>query len=132
MGLKFQPKPGMVLICDFRGFEEPEMVKRRPVVVLAANRDNARLVTVIPLSRTRPWRHRVWHYQLLQQLKPLDTERGIWAKCDLLYTVSTTRLDLVHIERGRYGPLRMKSTDFVAIHQAAITALGSPRRKMLA
>lgn len=129
MALKFQPKPGMVLICDFRGFEPPEMVKRRPVVVLAANRDNAQLVTVIPLSRTRPWRPQVWHYQLVRPLKPLDIETAVWAKCDLLYTVSTTRLDLVHIERGRYGPLRMKSTDFVAIHRAAITALGSPRHQ---
>ena len=52
MGLRFQPKPGMVLICDFRGFEPPEMVKRRPVVVIASNPDRDQLVTVVPLSKS--------------------------------------------------------------------------------
>jgi len=52
MGLKFQPKPRMVLICDFRGFEPPEMVKRRPVVVVASNPDRDQMVTVVPLSKS--------------------------------------------------------------------------------
>lgn len=126
MALKFQPKPGMVLICDFRGFEPPEIVKRRPVVVVAANRDNAHLVTVVPLSRTRPWRTQVWHYQLAGALHPLDSGTVVWAKCDLLCTVSTARLDFIRIERGRYGPLRMTARDFAAIHGAAVASLGDP------
>ena len=129
MGLTFQPKPGMVLICDFRGFEPPQMVKRRPVVVRAANRDNAQLVTVIPLSRTRPWRPQVWHYRLVRPLNPLDIEAPVRAKCDLVSTVSTSRLALVHIEGARYGPLRMQTSDFIAVHRAAVAALGSPKRQ---
>ena len=34
MALKFNPKPGMILLCDYSGFKVPEMVKRRPAVVI--------------------------------------------------------------------------------------------------
>lgn len=40
MPLKFQPRERSVIMCDFRGYEEPEMVKKRPVVVIARNRHN--------------------------------------------------------------------------------------------
>ncbi len=126
MALAFQPKPGTVLICDFRGFERPEIVKRRPVVVIAASRDNACLVTVVPLSQSRPWRPQAWHYRLAGALHPLDAGTAIWAKCDLLSTVSTARLDLIRIERGRHGPLRLTAKDFAAIHRAAVASLGNP------
>ncbi|MCV2223524.1 type II toxin-antitoxin system PemK/MazF family toxin [Pseudomonas sp. C98] len=44
MPLRYQPKEGSVLICDFRGYEVPEMVKVRPVVVLRKHRSNSLLV----------------------------------------------------------------------------------------
>lgn len=58
MALKFQPKEKTVVMCDFSGFKEPEMVKVRPVVVLAKHKHNARLVTIVPLSTTEPYRCR--------------------------------------------------------------------------
>ncbi len=125
MTLKFQPQPGMVLICDFRGFEKPEMVKRRPVVILASNRDTLQRVTVIPLSHTPPRRYQIWHYRVAGPLKPLDEGPAIWAKCDLLYTLSTARLGLIRIEGRRYGPLRLAAPDFRAIRRAAVASLGS-------
>lgn len=53
MPLKFQPRERSVIMCDFRGYEEPEMVKKRPVVVIARNRHNGKLVTVVPLKQHR-------------------------------------------------------------------------------
>ena len=51
--ITFHPKPGHVLICDFNtGFRPPEMVKKRPVVVISESRQQ--LVTVVPLSTTEP------------------------------------------------------------------------------
>ncbi|WP_414861947.1 hypothetical protein [Pseudomonas sp. IT-P176] len=38
MPLQYQPKEGSVLICDFRGYEVPEMIKVRPVVVIRKHR----------------------------------------------------------------------------------------------
>ena len=43
MPLLYQPKEGSVLICDFRGYEVPEMVKIRPVVVIRKHRANSLL-----------------------------------------------------------------------------------------
>ena len=40
MALAFQPRPGTVVMCDFSGYVVPEMVKVRPVVVIARNRKN--------------------------------------------------------------------------------------------
>ena len=54
MALAFQPRPGTVVMCDFAGYVLPEMVKVRPVVVIARNRKNRQLVTVVPLSTTAP------------------------------------------------------------------------------
>ena len=48
MPLLYQPKEGSVLICDFRGYEVPEMIKIRPVVVIRKHRTNSLLVTVVP------------------------------------------------------------------------------------
>jgi len=44
MLLRYQPKEDSVLICDFRGYEVPEMVKVRPVVILRKHRSNSLLV----------------------------------------------------------------------------------------
>jgi uncharacterized protein YifN (PemK superfamily) len=55
MAIHFHPQRGTIVVCDFRGFEAPEMQKRRPVVVVSPrlrHRDN--LCTVVPLSTTAP------------------------------------------------------------------------------
>lgn len=54
MALKYQPKEKSVVMCDFSGFLAPEMVKVRPVIVVAKHKKNAQLVTVVPLSSTQP------------------------------------------------------------------------------
>ena len=44
--LPFQPKPGMLLMCDFdTGFRPPEMVKVRPVVVISPGRKRILIVS---------------------------------------------------------------------------------------
>ncbi len=120
MALKFQPKPGMVLICDFRGFEEPEMVKRRPVVVVASNPDTVKLVTVVPLSKSPPQYRRAWHYVLKGPLVPLSGGAPIWAKCDILHTLSTARLDPIRITRRHYAPVALAPEDFSGVHRAVL------------
>jgi len=92
MALKFQPQKGDVVICDFSGFVAPEMIKIRPVVVVAKHRHNKKLVTVVPLSTTEPYPLQHYHYAM--PINPLpDTTSSCWAKCDMIYTVSIDRLD---------------------------------------
>lgn len=56
MALRFQPLVGQILICDFpQEFSAPEMVKRRPVVAVSKpDRSRSELVTIVPLSTTKP------------------------------------------------------------------------------
>ncbi len=126
MTLKFQPRASVVLICNFRGFEEPEMVKSRPVVVLAWNRQNRHLATVVPLSTTPPFRPQAWHYRLLEPLGPLPSRPAMWAKCDMLYTVSTARLYRLGATQDGHAALRMAASDYIAVRRAALAWLGIP------
>ena len=64
MTLLYQPKEGSVLICDFRGYEVPEIIKIRPVIVIRRHRTNRLLVTVVPLSTTAPQTVLAHHLQL--------------------------------------------------------------------
>ena len=60
--LKFQPKANTIVMCDFKGFIVPEMVKNRPALVIKKNNQNAKLVTILPISTTngllRAWKMR--------------------------------------------------------------------------
>ena len=99
MPLPFQPKPRTVVYCDFSGFIIPEIVKRRPVVVLRAHKRNARLVAVVPLSTTPPVRVEEHHCRLSQNPLPDSMRTEVWAKCDMVAVVSTARLDLIRAGR---------------------------------
>ena len=96
MPICFQPAPGTILNCDFRGYVVPEIVKPRQVVVLWKHKSVAKLVYIVPLSTTPPL-----DPDLAFELKrpPLlrlgqDPNTRIWVKCDLVYTVSTERLSM--------------------------------------
>ncbi len=132
MSLTFHPKPGMVLICDYStGFKPPEMVKRRPVVVISPRpRRKTQLCIVVPLSSTPPVPVEGCHHRLdpLSLPGPLSAT-PTWAKCDMLATVSLDRLDRVKLGRDVKGK-RLYSTqmvsddDFKAIQQSVLHALG--------
>ena len=130
--LPFQPKPGMLLMCDFdTGFKPPEMVKVRPVVVISPGRkrSRARLCTVVPLSSAAPKPVESFHCRINPQSLPrtLRRRRGSWAKCDMLYTVSVDRLDRVRVKRGgkpTYGTPRVPADVLDAIRRGVIKALG--------
>ena len=110
-------------MCDFRGYVVPEMVKVRPVVVLARNRKNRQLVTVVPLSTTAPTVLEDHHHEL--SANPLPARPGVrcWAKCDMVATVSLARLDRVKGPKRQYVVPVLPNADFEAIRQAVANAL---------
>lgn len=126
MTLLYQPKEGSVLICDFRGYEVPEIIKIRPVIVIRRHRTNRLLVTVVPLSTTLPQTVLAHHLQLeshLQGANPVG-----WAKCDIVATVSLGRLDRIK-SKDRHGKRTYKidelsSEQFLAVKAAVRGALG--------
>jgi uncharacterized protein YifN (PemK superfamily) len=129
MPLQFQPKPRSIVVCDFTGFKEPEIIKRRPVVVLAVHKRNSKLVTVVPLSTTAPDQIEAHHYRLKQNPIPGEQATEVWAKCDMLAVVSIERLDLVRTARGpdgkrQYLRLQIGQDQFDAIRRGVASALG--------
>lgn len=102
MPILFHPKPGTVLRCDYTGFEAPEMIKDRPVVIVSPRSRSHRLVTVVPLSTTEPDPLLEWHCTLTldKPLSPKWPETVVWAKCDMLNTFLIDRLDRFNIIVG--------------------------------
>jgi mRNA interferase MazF len=128
--INFHPKPGHILICDFNtGFQPPEMIKKRPVVVISKCRQQ--LVTVVPLSATEPNPLEKWHHELTDSSLPVSLRgKRHWAKCDMIATVAFGRLDRVcigkHPTTGKrmYQSYLVSSEDFAAIQRAVLHALG--------
>lgn len=99
MPIAEHPPLGTLLICDFRaGFKVPEMVKRRPVIVISPKiATRAKLCTVVALSTTDPVPKMPYHSKLrIQPLlpEPWDNE-FMWIKADMVYSVGFHRLDLL-------------------------------------
>lgn len=127
MALKYQPKEATVLMCDFSGFQVPEMIKVRPVVVLRKHSQNRQLVTIVPLSTTAP-DHMAGHHVVLPSYLP-GSALTCWAKCDMIYTVATSRLDRCRVKSrqgsGReYMTFTMRPEHFAAVRAAVGFTLG--------
>ncbi|KAA0949071.1 MULTISPECIES: type II toxin-antitoxin system PemK/MazF family toxin [unclassified Pseudomonas] len=126
MALLYQPKEGSVLICDFRGYEAPEIIKVRPVIVIRKHRTNKLLVTVVPLSTTEPRTVLEHHFQLESHLQ--GASPVCWAKCDIVATVNLGRLDRIK-SKDRHGKriykiAELTSEQFLAVKAAVRSALG--------
>lgn len=129
MPISFRPSRGDILICDFSvGFQPPEMVKVRPVVVVSPRRRaGPGLCTVVPLSSTEPDPLEPYHHRLSPAAYP--PARGpMWAKCDMVITVSCNRLDRVKSRATQggariYSVPRMPAADMAAIEACLRIAL---------
>jgi uncharacterized protein YifN (PemK superfamily) len=110
-------------MCDFAGNVVPEMVKVRPVVVIARNRKNRHLVTIVPLSTTAPTALEDHHHELAANPLPGKAAVRCWAKCDMVATVSLARLDRVKAPKRQYVVPVLPASDFDAIRRAVATAL---------
>jgi uncharacterized protein YifN (PemK superfamily) len=135
MGIKFPVGVGTILLCDYSrgGFQPPEMVKRRPAVVISPrlpHRDG--LCTVVPISADQP-DHDVDYVVRLEFDPPLPepfSYKVAWAKCDRLATVGFARLDLFHTERDQYGKRRylhpkLSDVDLQRVRTAILHAIGA-------
>lgn len=130
MALPYFPCRGEVLVCDFdSGFQPPEMVKKRPVVVVSRKDSHARrLCTVVPFSTTKPTPVMPWHHPLPHVTVPgLHAATPIWAKCDMVATVSFERLHKPYVKtrQGRsYRELLLMDGDMAAIETCLRAYLG--------
>ncbi|MBM3547893.1 MAG: type II toxin-antitoxin system PemK/MazF family toxin [Alphaproteobacteria bacterium] len=105
MPIDFHPKIGSILLCDFNsGFKEPEMVKRRPVLVISpAISTRPKLCTVVSISTETPHKVLPFHH-LLQVTLPDHWHLGPnWIKGDMIYAVGFHRLDLIRKGKDEFG-----------------------------
>jgi mRNA interferase MazF len=132
MAIKEHPQKGTVLLCDFTtGFVIPEMVKKRPVIVISPKISNRKgLCTVVALSTTPPDPIMPYHSQI-DIYPPLPAgyqSNGLWVKGDMISTVSFQRLDL--IRKGRKGNKRLYYYDVLSesqmrqVQKCVLAALG--------
>ena len=109
MAINYHPKRGLIIRCDYdQGFRIPEMVKKRPVVVISPPIENRRLglCTVVALSTTAPDHIMPYHAQLTLNSplpKPYNKTTTMWIKGDMVNTVGFHRLDLLRCDRDKIG-----------------------------
>lgn len=125
-GLSFYPKVGTLLMCDFCGNIVPEIVKRRPVVVMTPPLiARSKLAIVVPLSTTAPKIAQHWHVKLKKNYHPNEDDNlDVWAKCDLITHVSLSRLDRFKVEHRKYLAPCIDSDDLEAIRKGIKSAFG--------
>ncbi|MFC7333996.1 type II toxin-antitoxin system PemK/MazF family toxin [Rhodocista pekingensis] len=133
MPIQDHPPVGTVLLCDFdQGFKEPEMVKRRPVIVVSPKISvRAGLCTVVALSMEDPRPRMPYHCQIRLD-PPLPEPWGDqlrWVKGDMIYAVGFHRLDFPRIgkdERGRrlYRTAPIPEDDMRKVRGCVLSALG--------
>lgn len=107
MAIKEHPPKGTILLCDFtNGFKNPEMDKKRPVVVLTPKiKSRPGLCTVVSLSTSPPDPVMPYHAQIdIPFDLPKDMERkGVWVKGDMVNAVGFHRLDFLFLNKDRSG-----------------------------
>jgi len=134
MPLTYHPNIGTIVICDYQGFISPEMIKRRPAIVISPRfRKRNNLCTVVPLGTTPPDPPMPYHYKLVVDPplpKPYDSP-VMWVKADMFATVSFSRLFIPQkgkLNNGKrdYDVRIIEEFDLKKIQECVLHAIGLP------
>lgn len=131
MGIQEHPLLGTILMCDFTGLVAPEMIKRRPVVVLSPKiATRIGLCTIVALSTTAPNPIMPYHCKLtLKPPLPTGFAPETWVKGDMVMTAGFHRLDLLRVGKRPDGKriYRMQplpAEDLKKVRECILHALG--------
>lgn len=132
MSLPFHPEQGTIVVCDFKGLNEPEMSKRRPALIVSPRfRCRDRLCTIVPFSTTPPRPVERFHYKLeMDPLLPEPYNSAVqWVKADMLYTMSLDRLSFPFCgkdDTGKriYDVRKISDADFAEIQNCLLHSIG--------
>jgi mRNA interferase MazF len=123
------PPRGAIVRVDLNeGFRSPEMVKRRPCIILSPPiPDRPQLCTIVPLSTSRPNTIRPHHLEISLD-PPLPAPYAnpkMWVKADIVLTVAFHRLRLLFVkssEGQRVYDLRVREPAVFARVQDCVRA----------
>lgn len=129
MTVVFHPTQGTIVRVDLNeGFRPPEMVKRRPCIILSPQLpDRPQLCTIVPLSTTVPNRVRAHHLEVHFDPPlpyPYDSPT-MWLKGDIVLTVAFHRLRLLFSKKAngaRVYDTRVLEPDVFQAVQACVRA----------
>lgn len=132
MPLTYAPKAGTVIVCDYgKGFRPPEMVKRRPAIIISPQiQGRPNLCTVVPISTSRPDRVMSYHLELPNLVLPEPFNGGPnWVKADMVFAASFNRCDLIRAgkdETGRrhYNLICITDEELKAVRRAVLCSIG--------
>ena len=126
MAINFYPKAGQILVCDFTGFREPEMVKVRPVIIISPKLPyRSEIVTVVPISTTPPIKEVDHVVRLSKNYHPNESDDlPCWAKCDMIMNIATWRLNSFKVGRRKWYSPRANTEDLEAVREGVIHGLG--------
>jgi uncharacterized protein YifN (PemK superfamily) len=126
MPLPFFPRAGQVLMCDFRGFVEPEMVKPRPVIVVSPRLPyRSEIVAIVPISLTEPRHSLPFCYRLSKNYHPLEADDlPCWAKADMIMNLGLYRLSGFKVGRRKWEFPQLAAADLVGVRHAVLCGLG--------
>lgn len=126
MPITFHPRAGQILMCDFKGFVPPEMVKVRPVIVVSPRLPyRSHIVAVVPISLTAPQHPMPFTVRLSKNYHPQEADDlPCWAKCDMLLNLATSRLDGFKIDRRKWATPQATGEDLQAVREGVLAALG--------
>lgn len=126
MGITFVPDAGDVLMCDFTGFQPPEMTKIRRIVILSP-RSRTRwpdTYLVVPISKTPPSPPENCHFEFKARAYSFfDSTESVWALGNMVTCVKAQRLDRMKIN-GRHSKAQIRSGDLAAVRKIVLCALG--------
>jgi mRNA interferase MazF len=125
MPLSFYPRAGQILICDFSGFKEPEMVKTRPVIIVSPRLPGrSHLVSVVPISTTQSTPDRPYVVRLSKNYHPEEADDlPCWAKCDMLMNIGIWRLEGFKVGRRKWENPQATGDDLKAVRQGVLAGL---------
>ena len=126
MPISFHPRAGKMFMCDFSGFQPPEMVKVRPVVVISPKLPfRSEIVTIVPISLTAPRHDLPFVYKLSKNYHPLEpNDLACCAKCDMVMNLGRNCLDGFKIGRRQWVIPDMLPHDLARIRAAVCHGLG--------
>ena len=126
MPINFHPRAGQVFVGDFSDLKVPEIVKKRPVIVISPRLPyRSELVAIVPISTTAPRHDLPFVCRLSKNYSSWGTPETVtWAKCDLVMTVALRRLTAFKVDRRKYIYPSLSPEDLVAVKRAVLAGLG--------
>ncbi|GAC1421589.1 MAG: type II toxin-antitoxin system PemK/MazF family toxin [Candidatus Velthaea sp.] len=123
------PEQRDVWMCDYAGYEVPEMVKTRRVIIVSPRNSGARVALVVPVSTSGPGVESPVHVRLPGRASYpcFSGVDEVWAKCDLVSHVRFARLSRVRVNDREIHTVKISPTHFKQVQEALLRSFGLGR-----